>query len=52
LEASAVAGDEGRANCIKAVVERNIQKTMPETESTEDDTSCVDYGDFVAGFLS
>jgi rubrerythrin len=47
-----VSGDEGKANWIKAVVERNIPKTMPEDEQTEDDTSDADYGDFVAGFLS
>jgi hypothetical protein len=47
-----VSGDEGKANWIKAIVERNIQKTMPETESTEDDTSGADYGDFVDSFLS
>jgi hypothetical protein len=47
-----VSGDEGKANWIKAVVERNIQRTMPETEQTEDEASGADYGDFVAGFLS
>ncbi|GHU63618.1 hypothetical protein FACS1894123_06730 [Bacteroidia bacterium] len=40
-----VSGDEGKMNWIKAVVERNIQKVMPETE---DETSGAnfDYGDF------
>jgi hypothetical protein len=47
-----VSGDEGKANWIKVVVERNIQRTMPETENTEDETSDANYGDFVAGFLS
>jgi hypothetical protein len=47
-----VSGDEGKANWIKSVVERNIQRTMPETEQTEDETSDANYGDFVAGFLS
>jgi hypothetical protein len=49
-----VSGDEGKANWIKAVVERNIQNVMPETEKTEDKTSDeTDYGNFdVAEFLS
>jgi hypothetical protein len=46
-----VSGDEGKTDWIKAVVERHIQNTMPETEneiSGTDDS----YGDFdVAGFL-
>jgi hypothetical protein len=47
-----VSGDEGKANWIKAVIERNIQKTMPETEDKEYETSDADYGDFVSSFLS
>jgi hypothetical protein len=47
-----VSGDEGKANWIKAVVERNIQQVMPETEDTENGASDTDYGDFVADFLS
>jgi hypothetical protein len=46
-----VSGDEGKAYWIKAVVERNIQKTAPEMEETEGETSDADYGGFVAGFL-
>ncbi|GHT18670.1 hypothetical protein FACS189429_5490 [Bacteroidia bacterium] len=40
-----VSGDEGKMNWIKAVVERNIQKVMPETE---DETSGANFdcGDF------
>jgi hypothetical protein len=40
-----VSRDEGRANWVKAVVERNIQKTMPGTESETSDTN-FDYGGF------
>ncbi|MDR0834986.1 MAG: hypothetical protein LBN11_00170 [Tannerella sp.] len=40
-----VSGDEGKMNWIKAVVERNIQKVMPETEDETSDAN-FDYGDF------
>jgi hypothetical protein len=40
-----VSGDEGKMNWIKAVVERNIQKVMPETEDESSDAN-FDYGDF------
>ncbi|GAB6013461.1 hypothetical protein [Viscerimonas tarda] len=40
-----VSGDEGKMNWIKAVVERNIQKVMPETEDETSGTN-YDYGDF------
>jgi hypothetical protein len=47
-----VSGDAGKANWIKAVIERNIRKTMPDREKTEDENSDTDYGDFLAEFLS
>ncbi|GHT38462.1 hypothetical protein FACS189435_4740 [Bacteroidia bacterium] len=40
-----VSGDEGKMNWIKAVVERNIQKVMPETED-ETSSANFDCGDF------
>ncbi|MDR2148100.1 MAG: hypothetical protein LBE91_16770, partial [Tannerella sp.] len=47
-----VSGDEGRANWIRAAVERNIRKMAPERkDETEDENSGADYGDFLAGFL-
>jgi hypothetical protein len=45
-------GDEGKINWIKAVVERHIQNTMPETEN-ETSGMDYDYGDFdSADYLS
>ncbi|MDR0873124.1 MAG: DUF4122 domain-containing protein [Prevotellaceae bacterium] len=44
-----VSGDEGKMNWIKAVIERHIQSTTPETENREINT---DYGDIdVADYL-
>ena len=48
-------GDEGKANWIKSVIERHIQSSEPETESTtetESETSDTEYSNFdVADFL-
>ncbi|MDR3267059.1 MAG: hypothetical protein LBT24_05770 [Tannerella sp.] len=46
-----VSGNEGKVNWIKAVVERHIQNTMPETGNEISNTN-YDYGDFdVADYL-
>jgi len=48
-------GDEGKANWIKSIIERHIQNSEPETESTtetEDEISETDYSNFdVADFI-
>jgi hypothetical protein len=45
-----VSGNEGKRNWIKAIIDRNIQNVMPETESKTSDT---EYGDFdVNDFIS
>ena len=48
-------GDEGKANWIKSVIERHVQISEPETESTtetESETSETEYSNFdVADFL-
>ena len=48
-------GDEGKANWIKSIIERHIQNSEPETESTaetEDENSEPDYSNFdVADFI-
>ena len=44
-----VSGDEGIRNWIKAIIDRNLQNSMPETDSNTSDT---DYGDFdIAEFI-
>ena len=45
-----VSGNEGKRDWIKAVIDRNLQDSMPETES---ETSGKDYSDFdIANFVS
>ena len=43
-----VSGDAGKMDWIKAVIERNIQKKMPDTGNQDSDTDC---DDFIADFL-
>ncbi|MDR1951292.1 MAG: hypothetical protein LBP96_03580 [Bacteroidales bacterium] len=44
-------GDEGKMNWIKSIIERNIQKLLPETENENYGTT-TDYGNFTADFLA
>ncbi|MDR3262133.1 MAG: hypothetical protein LBT78_09930 [Tannerella sp.] len=46
-----IAGDEGKALRIKAVIERHVQSLLPEDAREDNDND--EYGDFnIAGFLS
>jgi hypothetical protein len=44
-----ISGDESKSKWIKTIIERNVQKVLPEMESDKSDTT--DYGDFLADFL-
>jgi hypothetical protein len=44
-----VSSDDGKMNWIKSVIERNIQKTLPEAETEDSDKA--NYGGFISDFL-